>query len=76
MLKADPESLIDRLLPVEANHLNAVEVLIRHERSREDAFNETLAAHNDLVRSLLCLSELDSISESLDGPKRSWTVYI
>ena len=59
----------------EDNHMNAVEVLIRQGYSREDGFTETLAAHNDLMRSLLCLSELDSTSIG-DCPKNSWTMYI
>jgi hypothetical protein len=56
----------------EGNQLNAVEVLIRQGYSREEAFAETLSAHNNLVQSLLCLSELDSTATNVTY----WTMYI
>ena len=42
---------------LEGNTLNAVEVLIRDGMPNENAFSETLKAHNAMVRSLLVLTE-------------------
>lgn len=53
----------------EGNPLNAVEVLIRYGLSKENAFTETLSAHNCIVRSLLRLSDLEYLGDS-------WKVYI
>ncbi|EHL03703.1 hypothetical protein M7I_0349 [Glarea lozoyensis 74030] len=52
---------------IEKNPMCVVEVMIRDGMPHDQAFEQTLTAHNDVVRALLNLAELGPSDESTDG---------
>jgi Terpene synthase family 2, C-terminal metal binding len=57
---------------IEKNPMCVVEILIRDGMPHREAFEATLATHNDVVRALLNFAELGPCDEKLEG----WSAYV